>query len=44
MGDCVTPGGFSLLEETIMVIDMHTFPGFFEEICEDPKKIEFRRE
>lgn len=27
-----------------MVIDMHTFPGFFEEICEDPKKIEFRRE
>ena len=27
-----------------MVIDIHTFPGFFEEICEDPKKIEFRRE
>lgn len=27
-----------------MVIDMHTFPGFFEEICEDPKTIEFRRE
>lgn len=27
-----------------MVIDMHTFPGFFEEICQDPKKIEFRRE
>ena len=27
-----------------MVIDMHAFPGFFEEICEDPKKIEFRRE
>ena len=27
-----------------MVIDMHTFPGFFEEICEDPNKIEFRRE
>lgn len=27
-----------------MVIDMHTFPGFFEEICEDPEKIEFRRE
>lgn len=27
-----------------MVIDMHTFPGFFEEICESPEKIEFRRE
>lgn len=27
-----------------MVIDMHTFPGFFEEICQDPEKIEFRRE
>ena len=27
-----------------MVIDIHTFPGFFEEICQDPKKIEFRRE
>ncbi|MCI8375181.1 MAG: amidohydrolase [Lachnospiraceae bacterium] len=27
-----------------MVIDMHAFPGFFEEICEDPKKIAFRRE
>ena len=27
-----------------MVIDMHAFPGFFEEICENPEKIEFRRE
>lgn len=27
-----------------MVIDMHTFPGFFEEICQDPEKIKFRRE
>lgn len=27
-----------------MVIDMHTFPGFFKEICESPEKIEFRRE
>lgn len=27
-----------------MVIDIHTFPGFFEEICESPEKIEFRRE
>lgn len=26
-----------------MVIDIHTFPGFFEEICETPEKIEFRR-
>ena len=27
-----------------MVIDIHTFPGFFEEICDSPEKIEFRRE
>lgn len=27
-----------------MIIDIHTFPGFFEEICEDPEKIQFRRE
>lgn len=27
-----------------MVIDMHTFPGFFEEIAQDPERIEFRRE
>ncbi len=27
-----------------MIIDIHTFPGFFEEICEDPQKIKFRRE
>ena len=27
-----------------MVIDMHAFPGFLEEICEDPKRVEFRRE
>lgn len=27
-----------------MVIDMHTFPGFFEEICRDEEKIAFRRE
>ena len=31
-------------KENTMVIDMHTFPGFFEEICEDPEKIAFRRE
>lgn len=27
-----------------MIIDIHTFPGFFEEICDSPEKIEFRRE
>lgn len=27
-----------------MVIDIHTFPGFFEEICDTPEKISFRRE
>lgn len=27
-----------------MVIDLHTFPGFLEEICQDPKRVEFRRE
>lgn len=27
-----------------MVIDIHTFPGFFEEICKDKEKIEYRRE
>lgn len=27
-----------------MIIDIHTFPGFFEEICQDPEKVEFRRE
>ena len=27
-----------------MVIDIHAFPGFFEEICQDSKKVEFRRE
>lgn len=27
-----------------MVIDMHTFPGFFEEISQDPKRVAFRRE
>lgn len=27
-----------------MVIDIHTFPGFFEEICQDSEKIKFRRE
>ncbi len=27
-----------------MIIDIHTFPGFFEEICEDPERIEFRRQ
>lgn len=27
-----------------MVIDIHTFPGFFEEICQEPDKVEFRRE
>lgn len=27
-----------------MVIDIHTFPGFFEEICDSPEKISFRRE
>lgn len=27
-----------------MIIDMHTFPGFFEEICSDPDKVLFRRE
>lgn len=26
-----------------MVIDIHTFPGFFKEICQEPEKIEFRR-
>jgi predicted TIM-barrel fold metal-dependent hydrolase len=30
--------------EDNMVIDIHAFPGFFEEICQDPDKIEFRRE
>jgi hypothetical protein len=30
--------------EDKMVIDIHAFPGFFEEICQDPDKIEFRRE
>jgi hypothetical protein len=28
----------------MMVIDIHTFPGFFEEICQDPEKVKFRRE
>lgn len=41
---CLPGNGKYFQEETIMVIDIHTFPGFFEEICEDPKKIEFRRE
>ena len=41
---CLPENGKYFQEETIMVIDIHTFPGFFEEICEDPKKIEFRRE
>ena len=27
-----------------MVIDIHTFPGFFEEISQDPKRVAFRRE
>ena len=27
-----------------MIIDIHTFPGFFEEICDSPEKIEFRIE
>lgn len=27
-----------------MIIDMHTFPGFFEEISQDPERINFRRE
>lgn len=27
-----------------MVIDLHTFPGFFEEICQDPERVSFRRE
>lgn len=27
-----------------MVIDIHAFPGFLKEICEDPKKVEYRRE
>lgn len=27
-----------------MVIDMHTFPGFLEEISQDPKRVAFRRE
>ncbi len=27
-----------------MVIDLHTFPGFFEEICTDPDIISYRRE
>lgn len=27
-----------------MVIDTHTFPGFFEEISQDPERIKFRRE
>lgn len=27
-----------------MVIDIHTFPGFFKEICQNPEKVEFRRE
>ncbi|MGI6055574.1 MAG: amidohydrolase family protein [Bilifractor sp.] len=26
-----------------MVIDIHTFPGFFEEISEDPERVDFRR-
>ena len=41
---CLPGNGKYFQEETIIVIDIHTFPGFFEEICEDPKKIEFRRE
>lgn len=27
-----------------MIIDIHTFPGFFEEICRDPERVKFRRE
>jgi len=27
-----------------MVIDIHTFPGFFEEISDDPERVKFRRE
>ncbi|MEG2119239.1 MAG: amidohydrolase family protein [Pseudoflavonifractor sp.] len=27
-----------------MVIDLHTFPGFLQEICQDPQRVEFRRE
>lgn len=27
-----------------MVIDIHTFPGFLKEICEDPQTVAFRRE
>ena len=27
-----------------MVIDIHTFPGFFQEICQEQEKITFRRE
>lgn len=27
-----------------MIIDIHTFPGFFEEICDSSEKTEFRRE
>lgn len=27
-----------------MIIDMHTFPGFFEEISQDPERVNFRRE
>lgn len=27
-----------------MIIDIHTFPGFFEEICKDPERTAFRRE
>ena len=27
-----------------MVIDIHAFPGFLKEICEDPKKVEYRRQ
>ena len=27
-----------------MVIDIHTFPGFLQEICGDPQTVAFRRE
>ncbi len=27
-----------------MIIDIHAYPGFFQEISEDPKRVEYRRE
>lgn len=44
----VAPVGFVLRlrhrKELFMVIDIHTFPGFFEEISADAKRVAFRRE